>query len=371
MLKKMKNNSMALFLMFIISLFLRGGIFTNTYLSLWTPTDLIVVISILLCFFIDQYIVRSIARMSVSRAQIMIFFITALLLVASQVQMIQAYIPGLYLLSIYHFSIGIAMLMVFGYQMYFVAQISGLSIATWSILKFSTYFSLVISIIYVIKSFNNADWEIMNVIPSQANLLLLFFPVLAMQALAIGIYIYDDWQERYEIKSQIVQELGVWNILGFIKNTESIRRICARLDQDVTLALFQIDSYHELKDSMNPAQFETFMKTFTDWVKFSLRKHDQLALIDDNIYAVLLPFTNLEKGETACMRLSRQTKKEIISKNFLLSDEFSMSFGLTLVNRKEKTVIPAMKRAAVALSRADVASVAKYNLDHIPTEKDG
>lgn len=356
----MKPAKETLLTIFIISLLCKGLIFANIYMSLWVNTDTIAVVSIFLCLCVDLSILQLILAGRYNKKLLLIFFIPTLLVIFAHTRFVSSYAAETELFSPKSTSIGVGFLWIFLYQQRLVAQTSDFTRLSQSILAFSTYFSLAVSAIIFVSSFKILPVYLVELIPSQSILLQLIYSALAAQAVAIGHNMYSIFKNYAEFQSQIVPSLGVWNVSGFINNSESIRHICARLDQGVTLALFRIDRYSEFKQKMTSSDFEAFLKIFTDWLRFSLRKHDQLALIDHNIYAVLLPFTDLEKGEIAILRLSKHIKQEIILQNLLLPDEFSMSFGLTVVSRDEKNVIPAMKRAAVALSRADAASVVKY-----------
>ena len=159
-------------------------------------------------------------------------------------------------------------------------------------------------------------------------------------------------QKSMERSKQIDHEYNIWNAYGFVKNVENVRKICSRLDQGVTLAVFKVEDYEHIQQSMSVEEFLRFKKSIIDLLKFSLRKHDQLAALDQNIFAVLLPFTDLVKGEMACIRLREQARKEIRAQGFVLPGELGMRFGLTYVGRKEPNVLDALMRAAQALAKA-------------------
>lgn len=345
---------------FILSLLLKGLIYVNLYLALWSPADTITILSVFLCLYIDQYIIEKCIDDDYRGKNFFFFSVPFALALFSQTRIGQVHLSELPFFSLYFILIGLGFSFFFLYQRRLLQQFFDCSIFSRSALSFATYYSLVISFTLLLSSFTIFPGAFTYFIPSQSSLLFLLYLMPTVQAVALGVHILYLFQQDYEHERQVVPELDIWNIAGFINSTESIRHICARLDQDVTLALFRIDNYSEFKEAMPPSDFETFIKTFASWLKFSLRKHDQLALIDNNIFGVLLPFTDLDKGETACRRLSAHTKKEIISQNLLLPVDFSMSFGLTLVHKREENVVPAMKRAAVALSRARPGSVEKY-----------
>ena len=195
-----------------------------------------------------------------------------------------------------------------------------------------------------------------------AVLSFIFFIMLIGAFSQSAVFLKIIWGQIAEEKEKLKQmdpEFRIWNARGFINNVEAIRQICARLDQGVTLALFKIEDYPAIRQSLTPSEFIRFRLSVVEWLKFSLRKHDQLAILDENIFAVLLPFTDLDKGELACVRLKDQTRKDIQSKNFILPNDFGMRFGLTQVERKEPNVLAALTRAAEALSQAPASGISR------------
>ena len=163
-----------------------------------------------------------------------------------------------------------------------------------------------------------------------------------------------------EKSRQLNHEYNIWNAYGFVRNVGSVRRICARLDQGVTLAVFKFEDYELIQKGMSAEEFLKFKRSAIAFLKFSLRKHDQLAILDQNIFAVLLPFTDRVKGEMACIRLREQTRKEMRTQGFILPRELGMRFGLTQVGRKEPDVLDALIRAAQALAKAKPFGVSQY-----------
>lgn len=359
----LQNNKILMF--YISGVVLKVFILVNIYLSAWMLTSNVTIFAMFIAFYIDQYIMEKNLDDDFRKNHLFLFSIPFLGAFLSQTEIAYTYYSDPANFSLYYILVGLGFFAMFWYQTNLVKIFVNKNKSSRFLLQFSTYFAIILSTGIVFNSFYFISTYIDRFIPSQTGLLALLYSASLVQALAMLLYICQRFYVAHKHKMEIVSGLNIWNAAGFINNTNGIRHICARLDQKTTLALFKIDSYNKFKSNMAAYDFKDLVKTFVSGFRFSLRKHDEFAMLDENIFAVLLPFTDLEKGGMACSRLGQNAKKEILSKNFALPDDFTVSFGLTLVHKKESNVLPAMKRAAVALSRAKPGSVEK----HIESEK--
>lgn len=223
--------------------------------------------------------------------------------------------------------------------------------------KAATYFTLAVSALLLMKEATTLDpYYFLGGLDPYFFL----YASALLQVVPLGLYFSAKAYKRYQKMIQTNNELGIWNMTGFIQNAEDIRTICARLDQNVTLAMFKIENNSTIKAKMNENEFKNFRKGVVNSFRFSLRKHDEMGLIDENIFAVLLPFTDLQKGEIACKRLGESAKRAYLAKGQALDIDFGLTFGVTLVRKKEPNVLEALKRAATALSQAEPFSVVPY-----------
>lgn len=362
-MKAQKNTYMKFF---IASVILKGFIFISLYFSLSNLTDKLTVFSLFLALYIDQYIMEKRLNDDFRKNHFFMFSIPFFLAFLSQTELAYSYysIPDAF--SLYYILIGFGFLVMFYYQTRLIKLFLNDSKLSRGFLIFATYLALVVSVAIILDAIYYISQYFGNSFPSQSELLLLIYSASLLQIVGIVFYINHHMRARRTLRLQIVSKYDIWNAAGFINNTESIRHICARLDQNVTLVVFKIDNYKTLENNLSGVDFTKLMKVFVDSFRLGLRKHDQFAMLDENIFAVLLAFTDLEKGGAACARLGQNVKKDILSENLELPADFTVSFGLTLVPKKEVNIIPAMKRAALALSFARTGSIENYDESRMP-----
>lgn len=362
---ELPNNKILMF--YISGLVLKGFILVNIYLSAWMLSSSITIFAMFISFYIDQYIMEKNLDDDFRKNHLFIFSIPFFAAFLSQSGFFYTYYSPAESFSLYYMLVGFGFFVLFVYQRNLVKLFINKNKLSRFLLHFSTYFAAIISTGIVFASFYSLPPYFENFIPRPVELLALLYLVSLAQAFAMLLYIYQRFYAAHKKKMEIDKDFNIWNTAGFINNTSNIRHICARLDQNVTLALLKIDRYQTFQTNMPAEEFKGLIKTFVQGFRYSLRKHDQFAVLDNNIFAVLLPFTDLNKGGMACSRLGQTAKAEILSKKLALPEDFTVSFGLTLVHKNEGNVVPAMKRAAAALSRAKPGSVEKYSEADKPT----
>ena len=149
------------------------------------------------------------------------------------------------------------------------------------------------------------------------------------------------------------KRFDILNIKGFAVEAGDIRQICARLDQGVSIAAFEIKC--ERKSELEGGEYESFppfMYETIQRIKFSLRKHDLFCYVDSNIFAILLPFTDIEKGKLACLRLREAVQEDLLTKGAAHGHVCGIVFGVSGVARAEINILPALQRAVEAMTMA-------------------
>ncbi|PWL24430.1 MAG: hypothetical protein DCO95_18865 [Roseivirga sp. XM-24bin3] len=146
---------------------------------------------------------------------------------------------------------------------------------------------------------------------------------------------------------------GILNVKGFVEAAGDIRNICARLDQGVSIATFEIKCVR--KDGLESEGDEKALEIIQDSIlriKSSLRKHDLFCHVDMNIFAVLLPFTDLEKGRLACVRLHSIVYEDLLSRGAENNYLCNVTFGVSDIPKEDVNVLPGLLRASKALKDA-------------------
>lgn len=146
---------------------------------------------------------------------------------------------------------------------------------------------------------------------------------------------------------------GILNVKGFVEAAGDIRNICARLDQGVSIATFEIKCVR--KDGLESEGDEKALEIIQDSIlriKSSLRKHDLFCHVDMNIFAILLPFTDLEKGRLACVRLHAIVYEDLLSRGAENNYLCNVTFGVSDIPKEDVNVLPGLLRASKALKDA-------------------
>lgn len=225
-----------------------------------------------------------------------------------------------------------------------VVRYFGASFATVSLISL-----FALGAIFIMSSNSVVTSQVFNV---DFPLILLSVGSLGQTILFALIFCYSSREEKLR-RSQLVPKLEIWTRDGFIKNSKNTREICARLNQPVSLVVFEIERYFELKEGRPHCEVENILLELTRSIRVCLRKHDQVGLIQENRFVLLLPFTDTSKGEIACARLRKQIQTDSPRYCEKRPIRLSLKFGLTLVDKKEINVEAAILRAERALSNSE------------------
>jgi diguanylate cyclase (GGDEF)-like protein len=125
----------------------------------------------------------------------------------------------------------------------------------------------------------------------------------------------------------------------------------ARAGLTSVLMLADIDHLEEVNTQLGPDAGDTLLKQFARQLRDALRQSDVVARLENGRFAVLYPFTDLEKIEPIAERLRARLAKEF-DPGSGMPRAFSWSAGLTLVGQADRDAAIAVTRAETALKQA-------------------
>lgn len=165
--------------------------------------------------------------------------------------------------------------------------------------------------------------------------------------LSVYLFFVIDFFNVLEMRrrEKLDANFQILNLKGFAEEAGDIRQICSRLNQGVTLAVFEISSGQTADQKL---EFQMRREVVAK-MKFALRKHDLFCHIEDGVFAILLPFTDEEKGKQACVRLHGIVFEELVAEGSLTRESCVFRFGLSVVYKNEVNVLDAVKRSVKAM----------------------
>jgi diguanylate cyclase (GGDEF)-like protein len=125
----------------------------------------------------------------------------------------------------------------------------------------------------------------------------------------------------------------------------------ARAGLTSVLLISDIDHLEEINTQLGPDAGDTLLKQFARQLRTALRQSDVVARLENGRFAVLFPFTDLEKIQPIAERLRVRLAEEFDPGNGM-PRAFSWSAGLTLVAQADKDAGTALARAEMALKQA-------------------
>jgi diguanylate cyclase (GGDEF)-like protein len=117
------------------------------------------------------------------------------------------------------------------------------------------------------------------------------------------------------------------------------------------LMLTDIDHLEEINTQLGPDAGDTLLKQFARQLRDALRQSDVVARLENGRFAVLFPFTDLEKIEPIAERLRARLAEEF-DPGSGMPRAFSWSAGLTLVGQADDAATTVLARAEMALKQA-------------------
>lgn len=117
------------------------------------------------------------------------------------------------------------------------------------------------------------------------------------------------------------------------------------------LIMFDIDFFKQLNDRYGHPAGDAVLKQVTAACQNALRKRDIFARVGGEEFTVLVPETSPEILQRVAERL-KQTVETLTLHGLPERTQITASFGITMAERGEETIRPALKRADAALYKA-------------------
>ncbi|SDM90534.1 sensor domain-containing diguanylate cyclase [Vreelandella arcis] len=129
----------------------------------------------------------------------------------------------------------------------------------------------------------------------------------------------------------------------------------SRHDTPISLIAIDIDHFKHINDEYGHDAGDEVLKRFTDVIKGLLRQEDLLCRVGGEEFAILLPSTALDRAQQVAERIRaavEQAQVSIENADVPTTIYITASFGVTHIERGEKTLKAAIKRADNGLYEA-------------------
>lgn len=103
---------------------------------------------------------------------------------------------------------------------------------------------------------------------------------------------------------------GLYNKKYFNSVLQNSKELAIRHNRPLSLLILSINNYDELKESLNRADFEKYLKEFGTVFSHFFRRSDTVCRIEDNYFASIVPDASLANIK----KLSRRLEQELQSK---------------------------------------------------------
>jgi diguanylate cyclase (GGDEF)-like protein len=175
------------------------------------------------------------------------------------------------------------------------------------------------------------------------------FSELARQLRHSGEEMIQD-RRSLEKKTQSDSLTGLASRPAFDAKLEQLHQQ-ARAGLTSVLMLADIDHLEEVNTQLGPDAGDTLLKQFARQLRDALRQSDVVARLENGRFAVLYPFTDLEKIEPIAERLRARLAKEF-DPGSGMPRAYSWSAGLTLLGQADHDAAIVLTRAEAALKQA-------------------
>ena len=149
--------------------------------------------------------------------------------------------------------------------------------------------------------------------------------------------------DRFATTDELTQ---LYNRRHFFKLSNEI--ISSTDTQPCILVMLDIDYFKEVNDTYGHQVGDTLLHRVATTIKNNVRKHDILARIGGEEFAILMPDTTIQQATELCDRLKGSIADTMLEQNGKLIT-VTASFGISIIAQNEKSVDKAMLRADQAL----------------------
>jgi len=145
---------------------------------------------------------------------------------------------------------------------------------------------------------------------------------------------------------------GIYNRRMFIELTEKELIRQKRYNDPFTLLIIDIDEFKKVNDTYGHLEGDEVLKRFVDLVNSQIRKSDLFGRIGGEEFCVLLIKTSLKEAAEIAARIHKKCREiEIVTRNGK-TVKFTVSTGITQVQKTDVNLDQIMRRADIALYRA-------------------
>ncbi len=199
------------------------------------------------------------------------------------------------------------------------------------------------------KTFRTLFNDIRTGVLGQYQFRLQEFSSLAQQLRSSGEELIHDRQEQ-EKKAQHDNLTGLASRAAFDTKLKQLHQQ-AHGGLASALLIAEIDNFEAIKAQLGPRACDALLKLFARQLREALRQTDLAARLENGKFALLFPFTDLDKVQPIADRLRARLAEEFDPGNGT-PKAFSWSAGLTLIAQPDANAEASFARAGVALQQA-------------------
>ena len=199
------------------------------------------------------------------------------------------------------------------------------------------------------KTFRTLFNDIRTGVLGQYQFRLQEFSSLAQQLRSSGEELIHDRQEQ-EKKAQHDNLTGLASRAAFDTKLKQLHQQ-AHGGLASALLIAEIDNFEAIKAQLGPRACDALLKLFARQLREALRQTDLAARLENGKFALLFPFTDLDKVMPIADRLRTRLAEEFDPGNGA-PRAFSWSAGLTLIAQPDASAEASFARAGAALQQA-------------------
>jgi diguanylate cyclase (GGDEF)-like protein/PAS domain S-box-containing protein len=166
-----------------------------------------------------------------------------------------------------------------------------------------------------------------------------------------------DITDNVELRKQLEEKASTDPLTGLI-NRRRFFEICeaeiyrsARFGRPVSLAIFDLDRFKRINDTHGHHVGDLCLRAFVGAIRANIRQTDALARFGGEEFTLLMPETDLDAATALCDRLREAVSRATVTTT-TATIRFTVSAGVTVCDRTENTIDPALSRADTALYAA-------------------
>ncbi|OGO17194.1 MAG: hypothetical protein A2Z02_02065 [Chloroflexi bacterium RBG_16_48_7] len=145
---------------------------------------------------------------------------------------------------------------------------------------------------------------------------------------------------------------GIYNRRIFMELTEKELTRLKRYDKTFTLIVIDLDEFKRINDTYGHLEGDAVLKKFVEVVDSQIRKSDLFGRVGGEEFCILLVETNLSQGMEIVGRIQQKCRDAEVPTRSGQTIKFSISTGLTEVQKTDINLDQIIRRADSALYKA-------------------